>query len=67
MDKTKVARQLVKLAKELIAEPSSKYRTYFEKKLKKWNVDSPSEIPDDKKDDFFNEVDKDWDAEDEND
>lgn len=39
------------------------YREYFNKLLKKWNVSSPAEIADDKKDDFFEEVDKGWTSE----
>lgn len=66
MNRNKVAQELIKLAKELLAEPN-KYRKYFEEKLKKWKVDSPAEIPDDKKDDFFDEVDRDWDAKEEED
>lgn len=41
------------------------YRKYFDKMLKKWKVKSPAEIPDDKKDDFFEEVDKGWNSADE--
>ena len=48
-----------------VAGKGEKYRKYFEKKLKKWNVSSPDEIPDDKKDEFFEEVDSGWNAEDE--
>jgi len=41
------------------------YDKFFEKKLKKWGVESPDEIPDDKKDDFFDEVDREWKADNE--
>jgi len=34
------------------------YKKYFASMLKKWNVSSPADIPDDKKDDFFKAVDK---------
>ena len=34
------------------------YKKYFNSMLKKWNVSSPDDIPDDKKDDFFKAVDK---------
>jgi len=43
------------------------YTKYFKKKLEKWDVGSPSEIADDKKDEFFEEVDRDWTADDEED
>lgn len=48
-----------------VAGRGKEYREYFDKKLKKWNVKSPAEIPDDKKDDFFEEVDKGWNSADE--
>ena len=41
------------------------YDKFFEKKLKKWSVESPDEIPDHKKDDFFDEVDREWKADNE--
>jgi hypothetical protein len=48
-----------------IAGRGEDYRNYFEKKLKKWNVSSPSEIPKEKKVDFFKEVDDGWESEEE--
>lgn len=36
------------------------YRAYFEKKMKQWGISDPSELSDDKKKDFFNEVDRGW-------
>ena len=48
-----------------VAGRGKEYREYFNKMLKKWKVKSPSEIPDDKKDDFFEEVDKGWNSADE--
>jgi hypothetical protein len=36
----------------------TKYQEYFKSQLKKHGYDSPADIPDDKKDDFFNAVDK---------
>lgn len=61
MDQLKIAEKVT--AK--VAGRGEEYRKYFDKKLKKWNVSSPSEIPDDKKDDFFEEVDKGWNSADE--
>ena len=53
------------VARKVLAESGKKkeYQEYFQKKLDKWNVDSPDKIPDDKKDEFFEEVDKGWDGE----
>lgn len=48
-----------------VAGRGKEYRKYFDKMLKKWDVKSPAEIPDDKKDDFFEEVDKGWNSADE--
>jgi len=36
---------------------SEAYKQHFDSMLKKWNVSSPADIPDDKKDDFFKAVD----------
>lgn len=44
------------------AESDSDYETYFRAMLKKHGYDSPTDIPDDKKDDFFNAVDKGYSA-----
>jgi hypothetical protein len=41
------------------------YELFFKKKLKMAGYDSPADIPNDKKDDFFNAVDKEWKADDE--
>ena len=38
-------------------DSDSDYQEYFKKMLQKHNYDSPADIPDDKKDDFFNAVD----------
>ena len=39
-----------------------KYTAFFKKSLEKWNVSSPEELSGDDKRDFFNYVDKNWDA-----
>lgn len=44
------------------AEHDTKYQEYFRAQLKKHGYDSPADIPDDKKDDFFNVVDKGYSA-----
>lgn len=46
-------------------EHGTKYQEYFKAQLKKHGYDSPADIPDDKKDDFFNAVDKGYKAKDE--
>ncbi|MFW9871703.1 MAG: hypothetical protein ACFFG0_01285 [Candidatus Thorarchaeota archaeon] len=38
------------------------YKEFFAAKLKKWNVNSPSELSDEKKKEFFDQVDKEWKA-----
>jgi len=38
------------------------YRTYFKSMLKKWNINSPSDLDKEKKKEFFNAVDKGWKA-----
>lgn len=43
------------------------YRTYFKSMLKKYNINSPSDLDDAKKKDFFNAVDKGWKAKKESD
>ena len=43
------------------------YKTYFAGKLKKYGIKSPSELKGAEKKKFFDEVDKDFDAENEND
>ena len=44
---------------------SEAYKKHFDSMLKKYNVSSPADIPDDKKDDFFNAVDAGYKAKDE--
>ena len=38
----------------------SAYQTFFNKKLKEAGVKSPSELSDEEKKKFFNEIDKEW-------
>ena len=70
MDEKKIAQKVAELELFKIAEKSEKqkkYQEYFNKMLKKYKVKSPDELPKDKKDDFFNEVDEGYDAENETD
>ena len=60
MDNRKVAKQIMRIAKELMSDD---YQEYFEDKMDEYGVDSPTEIPTDKKDDFFEEVDSGWESE----
>ena len=45
---------------EEMSPEQTAFRKLFDKILKKHGVDSPNDLPDDKKDDFFNEVEKAW-------
>lgn len=45
---------------EEMSPEQSAFRALFDKMLKKHGVNSPNDLPDDKKDDFFNEVEKAW-------
>lgn len=46
-------------------EADSQYEKFFQKKLKAAGYDSPEDIPDDEKDEFFDMIDKEWKADDE--
>tara|TARA_B100000780_G_scaffold271572_1_gene232639 strand:+ start:538 stop:1164 length:627 start_codon:yes stop_codon:yes gene_type:complete len=55
---------------ETIAEESGDkeaYEKFFQAALKKYNVSSPDELEDDKKKDFFNYIDKNWQGDNESD
>ena len=54
----KVKDAVQSLKKHGLHEDDTKYQEYFRSQLKKHGYDSPADIPDDKKDDFFNAVDK---------
>lgn len=62
IDKEAIVRRLV--AGEL-SEKQKKYRDFFMEKMLKYDVDSPAEMDEETKKKFFNEIDKDWKAEDE--
>lgn len=42
------------------SEEQKAFRDLFDRLLKKYGVDSPNELEDSKKDDFFNEVEREW-------
>lgn len=47
--------------KSFMSEGSKEeYQKFFNKKLKKYGVDSPEDLSDEEKKKFFNEVDKEW-------
>lgn len=48
--------------KSLSEDGREKYKAYFNSMLKKYGVNSPAELPADKKKEFFNAVDKGWKA-----
>ena len=47
---------------EMSEGDKEKYTAFFNKSLEKWNVSSPGDLSGDDKRDFFNYVDKNWDA-----
>ena len=59
----------MKTFKELVLDEGTKaeYKAFFDKKLKKFGVKSPSGLSDDDKKKFFDEIDKEWKGENEED
>jgi hypothetical protein len=53
-----------RLLEEVLTEKGEKdgpeYKAFFQKALKKFGVDEPDKLADDKKAEFFNYVDKNW-------
>ena len=45
-----------------LSDKQKEYREFFKKKLKKYKVNSPSELSGEDKKKFFDEVDEDWKA-----
>ncbi len=43
------------------------YQAFFDKKLKKYGVGSPSELSGEEKKKFYDEIDKEWEGDNEND
>jgi len=43
-----------------LGEGNTEYQKFFQAQLKKWGVNSPSQLPPDKKKEFFNMIDKKW-------
>ncbi len=51
--------------KELIRETKEEYQEFFKKVLKKFDVESPDELDDNKKKEFFNYINQNWNSGDE--
>ena len=54
-------------AKDKVAEDKERYQKFFQKALKKFGVDSPAQLKGDKKKEFFDYVDANYEADDEED
>jgi len=60
--------KLKELVSQLVEEEQTKYQQFFDAALKKFGVDSPADFDsEDKKKEFFNYVDNNYDAENETD
>lgn len=57
-----LTRQLLGEASTSISEADTAYQKFFRSALKKFGVDQPDKLADDKKKEFYNYVDKNWDA-----
>jgi hypothetical protein len=49
-----------KTKKEELSPEQTAFRKLFDKMLDKYGIDSPNDLDDSKKDDFFNEIEKEW-------
>lgn len=59
--------QMCDILNEEIKKDGKDYKDFFNKKLKKYGVESPEDLSDKDRKKFFDEVDKDWDAKNETD
>ena len=59
-NRTDLEKQMMESVKMLLSEES--YKEFFQKMLKHYNVNSPSELDKEKKKEFFDKVDKGWKA-----
>jgi len=64
MDREVMADRLVRKVMAATGD-KEEYQKFFQKKLDKYEVKSPAELSDDKKKQFFEEVDSEWEADDE--
>lgn len=60
-----LTRKLISEASTFIGEESTEYEEFFKSSLEKFGVSSPDELADEKKDDFFDYIDKNWKGDDE--
>lgn len=60
--------KLKELVSQIVEEEQTKYQMFFDRALKKFGVKSPADFKsDERKKEFFDYVDKNWDAENETD
>ena len=57
----------MKTFKEVMEGTKAEYQAFFNKKLKKFGVKSPAELSDADKKKFYNEIDKEWEGDNEED
>lgn len=60
MSKDEAQKQMEEAINNLLGEENTAYQKFFKAQLKKWGVNSPSELEGDKKKAFFNAIDKAW-------
>ena len=53
-------KKLDEACKKKMYEETDEYKEFFQKKLEKYGVESPEELSDEEKKNFFDEVDKEW-------
>lgn len=58
-----LAKDLVKLAQELTKD-QKKYREFFENKMSEWGIEDPSDLNEEQRKKFFNEIEVEWDEDD---
>ncbi len=63
----KVRKESVELEEVDLFEKSEEYQKFFQSALKKFGIDSPAELDDEKKKEFFDYIDKNWEGENEED
>lgn len=57
----------MKTFKEMMEGTKEEYQKFFNGKLAKWKIKSPSELSDEDKKKFYNEIDKEWEGSNEKD
>ena len=64
LEGTEVAGDVVEYPENITEGSKAEYEKFFNAKLEKFGVKSPAELDDSKKKEFFNEIEKEWDKED---